>query len=106
MSNVPQGYVILEVRVPRSGDVKTQLIREGGSRCADGDDKRLIDGVLNGNLPGFGHNLGETVGRGRTKDYWEQVKPKVPIIQSNPQDEDSIFVPGGREKQLDQGYGV
>ena len=106
--NVPPGYVILEVRIPRKGPAKTKIIREGASQCAEGDDKRLIDGVLNGALPGFGSQLGKTVGQGRTNDYWEQVKPKVPeVTQPTTPDEDkSVFGPKTQDKELDQGYGV
>ena len=108
-ANVPPGYVMVEVRIPREGPVKAKIVREGGSTCAEGDDRRLIDGVLNGPLPGFGNALGKTVGQGRTQEYWKQVQPKVPILQAPQEEEEqgqSIFGPKTEEKELDQGYGV
>ena len=108
-TNVPPGYVVLEVRIPRNGPIKAKIVRDGKSQCAEGDEKRLIDGVLNGPLPGMGHQLGKTVGQGRTNDYWEQVKPKVPELQQPQKEEEfgsSVFGPKTPEKELDQGFGV
>lgn len=109
-ANIPPGYVVLEVRIPRNGPVKAKIVREGASQCAEGDEKRLIDGVLNGPLPGFGNQLGTTVGQGRTGEYWKQVAPKVPDLKqpATPEDEEgrSVFGPKTQEKELDQGYGV
>ena len=105
-ANIPPGYVVLEVRIPRRGPIKTKIIREGGSQCAENDDKRLIDGVLNGPLPGFGQELGKTVAQGRTGEYWKQVAPKVPELQKPEEEEESVFGPKTEEKELDQGYGV
>ena len=107
MTSVPPGYVVLEVRIPRRGDVKAKVVRDGLTHCGEGDEKRLIDGVLNGPLSGFGNNLGKTVGQGRTGEYWDQVKPKVPQapLAETPED-NSIYGPKTEEKQLDEGFGV
>lgn len=106
MKTIPPGYVLLEVRIPRRGPVKAEIIRGGGSTCGENDDKRLIDGVLNGPLSGFGSSLGNTVSQGRTSEYFKQVAPKVPELQIPDEEDGSIFGPKTQEKELDQGYGV
>lgn len=104
---IPNGYVVLEVRIPRKGAVETKIIRDGATSCSEGDDKRLIDGVINGPIEGMGGKLGQTVDQGRTDDYWQKIKQ--PIIQNLPSEENdggSFFGPKSPEKKLDQGYGV
>jgi hypothetical protein len=106
--SVPPGCVKVRVRIDKQGNFKREIIREGQTICESGDDKKLLDDLLNLQIPGYFGKFGTVTERGKTAEAYEQSRPKVAPIADTPEEEEEFGTtsPQTPQKKLDQGYGV
>ena len=100
--DIPDGFIKIQLKIDKKGNFKRQLIREGKSVCKLGDDKSLLDDLLNVEIPGFIGKFGEVDDNGKTQEYYEQTRPKVSPIKHDEEE----FKVNKPQRKLDQGYGV
>jgi hypothetical protein len=102
---VPQGYVKLRVTVGKTGDFKSQFIREGASQCGEGSGE-FLDDIMNTQVEGFGDTFEEGAPQ-KTEEYWEQQRPQVPtpVDVTTPEEEDLMVQRPERQPEGQQ-YGV
>lgn len=105
LAQVPSGFVKIEVRIKGNGTFERKIIREGKTTCKEGDEKRLLEDLLNIKVPGFFGTFGQVGEAGRTQEYWEQTKVKVPATPSTPEEEEEA-PRQAPQRRMDQGYGV
>lgn len=100
---VPDGFIKIQLKIDKNGNFKRQLIRDGKSVCKSGDDKSLLEDLLNAEIPGFVGKFGEVDDHGKTQEYYEQTRVKTSNPAKLDEEEFKINKP---QRKLDQGYGV
>jgi len=111
-SNVPDGKVIIRLTIGEDGTVKRKIIRGGKSKCND-EAGRMMDELLNMEIPGYGGAFASVEDSGKTDEYYEQQAAKgTPLSRphKNQMIEDDqtspLLGPQQDTKELDTGYGV
>jgi len=101
MSEVPEGFVEIEVVIDSNGKFKTKILRHGDkTACLNGQDDEILDGLIDG--------VGETEEYGHTEEFYEETKPDRNSQRLKPTDEAPFDEPSAKKKEqgLDLGYGV
>lgn len=104
------GDVIVRMTVnKKTGTYETKVIgHENGSTCSDGLDERILNDLLNAEVPGFG-DLAVQEDSGKTCEYFEekQAKNKPSKYKYNEyEDEDDNGQGKSRKQDLGLGFGV
>ena len=68
---IPDGYVDIEIRIKPDGSFERKIIREGKSVCKKGDEKSILEDLMNIKVDGFDGDFGEVTETKNTKDHWE-----------------------------------
>jgi len=75
---IPEGYVDIEIRIHKDGTFERKIIREGKSVCKKGDEKSIIEDLLNMKVEGFEGDFGSVTKTEYTKDHWEAERVEIP----------------------------
>ena len=76
---IPDGYVDIEIRIKQDGSFERKIIREGKSICKSGDEKSILEDLMNIKVDGFEGDFGEVTETKNTKDHWESQRIETPL---------------------------
>lgn len=74
-SNVPDGKAVIRLTIGGDGTVKREIIRGGKSACTE-DAGKLLEEILNMDIPGFGGAFASVEDQDKTDEYYEQQAAK------------------------------
>ena len=100
-TEVPEGFVEVEVVVGTDGKYSTKILRHGKkTACLHEDDKCILDELTGG--------IGEAEEVGNTDEYYEETRPDRHSQRLKPTDDAPFDEPAikKKDKGIDLGYGV
>lgn len=103
-AGIPDGFVKIRIKINKQGQFEREIVREGKSTCKAGDDKRLLDDLLNTEVQGYIGSFGDVEDAGHTKEFqWPSVNP-VPAAAVPEEEEQMGAQPQQPQRQRE--YGV
>jgi hypothetical protein len=77
-AGVPDGFVKIRIVIDQKGNFERSIVREGKTTCKSGDDQRLLEDLLNAQIPGYFGEFGEMTNEGHTREF------QLPEIRTSP----------------------
>ena len=109
--NIPDGMVMIEVRIKPDGSLKREIIRGGKSQCEEGAGKKMDD-FLNTPVEGFTGKLADVEDQNYTDEHFEQMQSQKPRSKpakhrNAPEEDFEPPMPGIQEGDKEgHGFGV